>query len=35
MERATFLIESTGEQIGCLLNPASLVVRRLAGADAA
>src|SRR4051812_47619722 len=31
MERATFLIESTGEQIGCLLNPESLVVRRVAG----
>ena len=31
MERATFLIESTGERIGCLLNPESLVVRRVAG----
>ena len=31
MERVTFLIESTGERIGCLLNPESLVVSRLAG----
>jgi hypothetical protein len=34
MERATFLIESSGEQIGCLLNPESLVVRRVAGVRA-
>lgn len=31
MERATFLIGSTGAQIGFLLNPESLVVRRVAG----
>lgn len=31
MERAAFLIEATGERIACLLNPESLVVRRVAG----
>jgi len=31
MERVTFLIESSGERVSCLLNPASVVVRRLAG----
>jgi hypothetical protein len=31
MERVAFLIEDTGERIGCLLNPESLVVRRTAG----
>ena len=31
MERASFLVEKTGERIDCLLNPASVVVRRLAG----
>jgi hypothetical protein len=31
MERAAFLIESTGERIGCMLNPESLVFRRRAG----
>lgn len=31
MERVTFLIEQTGERIGCLLNPESLVLRRRAG----
>ena len=31
MERVAFLIERSGERIGCMLNPASLVVRRLAG----
>lgn len=31
MERVAFLLESTGERIGCLLNPASLVMRRTAG----
>lgn len=31
MERVAFLLESTGERIPCLLNPASVVVRRLAG----
>lgn len=33
MERVAFLVEKTGERIPCLLNPASLVVRRLAGAQ--
>lgn len=31
MERVAFLVESTGERIGALLNPESLVVRRQAG----
>lgn len=31
MERVAFLIESTGERLGCMLNPESLVVRRSAG----
>ncbi|MBN9389035.1 MAG: hypothetical protein J0I20_13495 [Chloroflexi bacterium] len=31
MERAAFLIESSGERIGCLLNPESVVRRRRAG----
>jgi hypothetical protein len=31
MERVAFLIEKTGERIPCLLNPASVVIRRLAG----
>jgi len=31
MERVTFLLEKTGERIPCLLNPASVVVKRLAG----
>jgi hypothetical protein len=31
MERVAFLIEDTGERLGCLLNPESLVVRRYAG----
>src|ERR1700686_4396973 len=31
MERVAFLLEKTGERIPCLLNPASVVVRRLAG----
>jgi hypothetical protein len=31
MERVAFLVEETGERISCLLNPASVVVRRLAG----
>ena len=35
MERVAFLIEETGERIACLLNPESLVVRRIAGASAA
>ena len=31
MERVAFLIEQTGERIGCLLNPESIVRRRAAG----
>lgn len=31
MERVAFLIEETGERLGCLLNPESLTVRRSAG----
>ena len=31
MERAAFLIEETGVRIPCLLNPASVVMRRTAG----
>jgi hypothetical protein len=31
MERVAFLLEATGERIGCLLNPSGLVIRRLAG----
>ena len=31
MERVAFLIERTGERIGCLLNPESIVRRRSAG----
>lgn len=31
MERVAFLIEKTGERIPCLLNPASIVIRRVAG----
>lgn len=31
MERVTFLIERTGDQLACLLNPESLVLRRQAG----
>jgi hypothetical protein len=31
MERVAFLLEKTGERIPCLLNPASVVVRRRAG----
>jgi hypothetical protein len=31
MERAAFLVEKTGKRISCLLNPANVVVRRLAG----
>lgn len=31
MERAAFLIEHTGERLSCLLNPETLMVRRLAG----
>jgi len=31
MERVAFLIEKTGERIGCMLNPETLVARRAAG----
>lgn len=31
MERVAFLIEKTGERVPCLLNPASIVMRRSAG----
>lgn len=31
MERVAFLLEETNERLGCLLNPDSLVMRRLAG----
>jgi hypothetical protein len=31
MERVAFLLEPSGERIGCLLNPETLVVRRTAG----
>ena len=34
MERVAFLIEATGEQIYCLLNPETLVVTRTAGVEA-
>jgi hypothetical protein len=33
MERVAFLIELTGERLGCLLNPESLVARRHAGVE--
>ena len=33
MERVAFLVEKTGERIPCLLNPASVVVRRSAGVE--
>jgi hypothetical protein len=31
MERVAFIVDSTGERIGCLLNPEGLVVRRWSG----
>ncbi len=34
MERVAFLLEETGERIPCLLNPESVVIRRLAGVRA-
>lgn len=34
MERVALLVESTGERIGCLLNPSNLVIRRQAGLTA-
>src|SRR5262245_4549911 len=34
MERVSFLVEATGDRLGCLLNPESVVVRRRAGVHA-
>ena len=34
MERVSFLVETTGERLGCMLNPESVVVRRHAGVQA-
>lgn len=34
MERVAFLIEDTGEHLGCLLNPESVVMSRAAGVEA-
>lgn len=34
MERVAFLVEETGEHIGCLLNPESVVMTRTAGVEA-
>jgi hypothetical protein len=34
MERVAFLIEDTGEHLGCLLNPESVVMSRTAGVEA-
>ncbi len=34
MERVAFLIDDTGEHIGCLLNPESVVMTRTAGVEA-
>ncbi|MBB5872955.1 hypothetical protein F4553_006389 [Allocatelliglobosispora scoriae] len=31
MERIAFLVDATGERIDCLINPETLVIRRLAG----
>jgi hypothetical protein len=31
VERVAFLVEKTGERLGCLLNPESVVTRRIAG----
>ena len=33
MERVAFLVESTGERLGCLLNPNCLVAQRSAGVE--
>ncbi len=33
MERVGFIIEETGERLGCLLNPESVVMRRRAGVE--
>jgi hypothetical protein len=34
MERVSFLVESSGARLGCMLNPESVVVRRRAGVHA-
>jgi hypothetical protein len=34
MERVAFLLEATGERLGCMLNPARVIVRRRAGVRA-
>lgn len=34
MERVAFLVEKTGVRLGCLLNPESIVTRRIAGVRA-
>lgn len=34
MERVAFLVEKTGDRLGCLLNPESIVTRRFAGVRA-
>lgn len=34
MERVAFLLDKTGERLPCLLNPASVIVRRRAGVQA-
>jgi hypothetical protein len=34
MERVAFMVEQTGDRISCMLNPDSVVVRRLAGLQA-
>jgi hypothetical protein len=31
MERVAFLVEETGQRVGCLLNPETVVIERLAG----
>jgi hypothetical protein len=33
MERVAFIVEATGERLGCLLNPESVVARRTAGIE--
>ena len=33
MERVAFIVESSGERLGCLLNPETVVVRRAAGVE--
>lgn len=33
MERVVFIMEESGDRIGCLLNPESLVIRRRAGVE--